>query len=507
VVCFKGLMGRATFQGLLLSCMLLPGRGMTSMSVRRHFMEASAHRVPEPLHCAELTNQGTHSTVQVSVGTPQQRFDLVADTGSNAVIVLSCICVDKGRCSSGDDCFRGQDESSTFRMGRWTGLAEDGEQRVTMTFGSGDIQADIATDEVSVGGARAYMENGVLLMVDRALNIDGPFEGILGLGRPARDGLGVGSLRESAARLKRGGHYVPPGFPTEAGISRFSLCFKNNANGALRLGTDETLDMQEKLGSFGEAHWDVGLTGVYVGATKVQLDMCRRGYDDGGNVPDPYGQACGGIPDSGTTAILAPEASLEALFESICDQWDRCGVAAEEKHLPKAQAFVDVLSDCGSWLDDEHSDGLSELPPLHFRVQGSRNGQVRDLELAGWFYVFEVLEEQYELVSENFRAFVPQRAAHRPPIAGRRTCAPAFSATHGSAVGRDTWILGTPFFYAYDVRFDLSDASLSFENGTQCGSCDEGAVLARTDALTLARSPRQVFGPWRSQHFNASGAM
>lgn len=477
------------------------------MSLRNHPLKSSP-----PQHCAELTNHGTHSTVEVSAGTPPQRFDLVADTGSNAVIILSCNCVDEGRCSSKDDCFRGTDKSSTFSIGKLTADQADEEvPSVTMSFGSGDIQAVIATDKVSVGGVKTSMENGLLLMVDKALNIGGPFEGILGLGLPASARWGPGLLQKSGMKLNEGREdYEPPEFLPEADISRFSLCFNNGATGALRL---HSAHQDDKLGSFGQIHWGVGLTGIFVGSgkTKVQLDVCRPDYDGGPAMKDGQATVCGGIPDSGTTAIMAPESSLEVLFEGICDEWDRCKKSAEKTHMPKAQAFVDVLADCGSWIDDDNSEGLSELPPLHFRVQGAQHGQQQDLELAGWFYVFETVEEQYELVSEHFRAFAPQaRSVHRHS-GNKKTCAPAFGVMDmPTTTNGDAWILGTSFFYAYNVHYDLDSAAMKFVE-EPCGTCSDSATLVsqgtKIDSRALAHSPRQVHGSWRVSQFNTTAGM
>lgn len=483
---------------------------MTSMSLRHHALKPFARHAPEPPHCAELTNHGTHSTVEVSAGTPPQHFDLVADTGSNAVIILSCACVDEGRCSAKDDCFRGSDKSSTFSIGKLSGQSDNEVPSITMSFGSGDIQAVIASDDVSVGGVKTSMENGLLLMVDKALNINGPFEGILGLGLPETARWGPGLLQGSGMKLKGGEDYEPPEFLPEADISRFSMCFNNGASGALRLGTKDTIDMHDSLGSFGQVHWGIGLTGIFVGKTKMQLDVCRPDYDGGPAIPDGQATVCGAIPDSGTTAIMAPESSLEVLFEGICDEWDRCRKAAKELKMNKAQAFVDVLADCGSWLEDGNSEGLSELPPLHFRVQGSRHGQIQDLELAGWFYVFETVEDQYELVSEHFRAFAPRAKSGHRRTGSRKTCAPAFGVMDmPTKTNGDAWILGTSFFYAYTVHYDLAQAMMSFEDDKPCGSCSDGATLvsegARLNSSALARSPRQVHGSWRVPQF-ADGA-
>jgi len=266
------------------------------------------------------------------------------------------------------------------------------------------------------------------------------------------------------------------------------------------------------LSSFGQIHWGVGLTGIYVGKTKVQLHVCRPDYDGGPDIPAGQATACGAIPDSGTTAIMAPESSLEVLFEGICDEWDRCGHAAKETGMPKAQAFVDVLADCGSWLEDGNSDGLSELPPLRFRVQGAHHGQITELKLDGWFYVFETVEEQYELVSEHFRAFAPPRAKSGHKRAGdQKTCAPAFGVMDMPTKSNgDAWIFGTSFFYAYNVKYDLDDAMVSFED-ENCGSCSDGATLVsqgtRFNSSAFARVPRQVPGNWRVSHFNTTGEM
>jgi hypothetical protein len=56
-----------------------------------------------------------------------------------------------------------------------------------LTFGSGQIQAFVASDVVEVGYLSVLMPDGVLLMVNRALDIQGLMEGILGLGIPKKD--------------------------------------------------------------------------------------------------------------------------------------------------------------------------------------------------------------------------------------------------------------------------------------------------------------------------------
>jgi len=131
--------------------------------------------------CSDLKNKGTHFTIDVQVGTPPQSFSVVADTGSNTLIVPSCICQQKGKCSDKDRCFQGTNKSSSFF------LEVDEEKQpisLVLSFGSGQIQGVIAKEQVAVGGMSHKLDDGLLRMIDRALNIEGQFEGILGLGLP-----------------------------------------------------------------------------------------------------------------------------------------------------------------------------------------------------------------------------------------------------------------------------------------------------------------------------------
>jgi hypothetical protein len=139
--------------------------------------------------CAALASHGTYYTVDLQVGTPGQTFSVVADTGSDAVIVPSCVCTEGGACNPKDRCFRGTNKSMTFSIAglNKTTMAQKHHPKlpvVNMFFGSGEIRAIVASDVVNVGGVKSLMKNSVMLMVDQALRINGVFEGILGLGPP-----------------------------------------------------------------------------------------------------------------------------------------------------------------------------------------------------------------------------------------------------------------------------------------------------------------------------------
>jgi len=213
---------------------------------------SAAKETTEPAKaCAALKNMGSHSTVRIQVGTPvkgtdAQVFDVVADTGSDSVIIPSCSCVANWRCSPDDKCFTGSNRSSTFKMF----MKNDSVQSVRITFGSGPIDAVLASDVVKVGKVKAFMKDSVLLMVDKQLDISGPFEGILGLGLPSN------TLKQDYGD----GYAMPVAFLEATHTTRFSLCFNAPSpegvlnDGALRL--DAPLPKgTTTLGSIGQLHW------------------------------------------------------------------------------------------------------------------------------------------------------------------------------------------------------------------------------------------------------------
>lgn len=345
-------------------------------AVRRHVQFQSGAET-----CAELANHGTHFTIDVKVGTPAQKFSVVADTGSNCLIIPSCICNHHGHCRKEDRCYIGTNKSSTFHM-----TLEEQKSSMVVSFGSGDIQGVVAHDSVEVGHVLSSMDDGgLLLMVDSALNIAGPFEGILGLGIPqakqvaeqdtsttpaaksiqdviqqimggeaAEVQVDEGSTHPNGAggshmpahdtmrRMAPGSGAAPPdeavdrllsnatrahpqqtpsmpkGFLEQANVSSFSICFNKGSNGQLRLNTQMPPNAH---GGFGKEHWGLGFHGVSVGnnTEPAQALFCKPG-----NMSERQQTPCGAIPDSGTTLLMGPEHHINKLMAGICDSWERC---------------------------------------------------------------------------------------------------------------------------------------------------------------------------------------
>eukprot|EP00927_Polykrikos_kofoidii_P044424 TRINITY_DN3839_c0_g1_i3.p1 TRINITY_DN3839_c0_g1~~TRINITY_DN3839_c0_g1_i3.p1 ORF type:complete len:745 (+),score=157.15 TRINITY_DN3839_c0_g1_i3:69-2237(+) len=323
--------------------------------------------------CSTLKNRGTHLTTPVSVGTPPQWFNMVADSGSSYVIVPDCLCLQTKSCPPTEHCFT-ENDSTTFSMAgdkkkkrKQPGLDGGAPHLAEVAFGSGVIQAAIGEDYVSSAGVKGYCNNSLLLMLNSALRIEGPFEGILGLGIP-RDpskenetalkdkeketspispsfiaSLDMGAKeRESPSLLE----FKPPtfnkkdqepkfrigkGFMEQAGVERFSMCVQDEGDGVLRINPPPT---GTSLGSVGQMHWGLELQGVSVGEeSPTKAIFCKPSEKTAGEA-----MACGVIPDTGTTVMTGPREHVLKLFQAACDAWPRCVKAHEERLVAMEKA-------------------------------------------------------------------------------------------------------------------------------------------------------------------------
>jgi len=534
--------------------------------------------------CTELVNHGAYFSVDIEVGSPGQKFSVIADTGSNSVIVPSCKCKESGFCAKEVRCFVGTNRSSSFRLKS----GPKGPESLIIGFGSGLVQGVVAQDMVKVGQIKADMPRGVVLMTAQKLNMVGNFEGILGLGVPQRDEPQAPEANSSAPgqmpfpfpggeggqmpfpmpggeggevppeiqevikqvmdQMKQGtssqggqqgsiatvssglsprhpqpvnlsnatsqsGAQVPgmgmeqrppAGFLEQAGITRFSMCFNEGANGVLRLGTPAA---PLAHGSVGKEHWGLDFRGMTVGNSSVPVQACLRSQMMPGQETP-----CGAIPDSGTTLIMAPEEHLSLLFTDICDRWDRCrqnhsaivraaaaaskAAAAEYGIDPfglqppsKAQVLQRVLLDCRVWSKAGH--GLDELPPIHFQIAGT-NGTVQNLTLPGHAYILES-----ELEEHTNGSAVNVTLAARESV-----CVPAFGPmSMVTQKNGPVWIFGTSFFYEFTVGYDLGTVppAVAFtpKSETPCGACSSEVNLAALrrhapSADAGARRPRRL---------------
>lgn len=465
--------------------------------------------------CGDLINKGAYFAVNVGVGTPMkhtepQVFELVADTGSDSVIVTSCICV-KNRvgCDPKDRCFTGQNRSSSFAVlerpvNKSSNLTAP--LGVAMTFGSGTVMTIIASDVVKVAGKTTKMDEGLLLMVDRRmLQIQGKFQGILGLGPPEIKNKSVTLFTESKKNKSEEnankGNYAPKLFLQQAGVERYSLCFNDGGTpGAMRLNVPK---FEKPLPTIGNFHWGLGLHGISVGSETTDAFVCNPDeMKEGQTTP------CGVIPDSGTTLLMGPEDHITKMFGALCDDWDRCKKAHSTGHLnnvSKSHAFQKLLYDCDDWKTKD--SGIGEVPSVFLNV--GEKGNQQKLELTSWSYIVETTQEQYKHHTRYLFGIIPIEVPV-PTGKFKKVCVPSFGVQHyNTKQNGPVWILGHPLFYQYTVGYSLgahSEAShakgqmeMSFTK-QKCGLCNatKASLLSSHDEVVPSSHKRAR--PMRTLH-------
>jgi hypothetical protein len=439
--------------------------------------------------CANLKNHGTHFTVRVDVGTPPQSFDVVADTGSDALIVTSCVCVDSGFCPANDTCFRGTNHSSTFVVSEMTDGNKSGAMGLSMTFGSGTVSSIIASDVASVGGVKARLEDGLMLMVDRRqLAVQGEFEGILGLGPlPNMSAYGNISVVQKVKLPPGTSAYSTKLFLKEAGVSRFSMCFNDAGKpGALRMNVPE---FQNPLPNIGTMHWALGLHGISVGSDSAPAIACQSDHMKAGQV-----SPCGAIPDSGTTLMMGPQDQVEQLLGSLCDNWERCREARKGRlhNMSASHAFQTLLYHCGSWLTNDTS--INEVPSI-FLQMGS-GAMKHTLEISAWSYITESMVVEYKQVTKHLWGVAPV-TFDVPTGKFGKVCSPSLGVQQYDTVKNGpVWIMGTPLFYQYTVGYDLSGPSIDFSE-QKCAACNETASMLSSHSSLQSGQTRSSARPMR----------
>eukprot|EP00927_Polykrikos_kofoidii_P038145 TRINITY_DN32429_c0_g2_i1.p1 TRINITY_DN32429_c0_g2~~TRINITY_DN32429_c0_g2_i1.p1 ORF type:complete len:502 (+),score=61.93 TRINITY_DN32429_c0_g2_i1:114-1619(+) len=384
--------------------------------------------------CSDLTNHGSFMTVNVLIGTPAQRLNLIVDTGSNSVVVPSCECVERGHCGGVEECFNFA-QSSTF-------LVSEPKVRWKLTYGSGPLEALATTDIVNVDSVKAQMINGLLLVTDLQEMQVSIFGGILGLGNPENAGrqrpFWTTDDESPSAKL----------FTNVAGVKRFSVCSRGQDFGALRFGIPA---VGHALPSVGSLHWSLNLEGVSVGST---MSLCAPGQSD---------QPCQAIIDSGTTLIMGPRVQVLQLLGSLCVAWPRCRAASGGAEEP-AEVFVRLYLSCEDW------DTFEELPSTFFHLVGA-GGEKESVELSGRALTLSMQAGKEDTVLRSIFGSIPDSL--RSVTSGRQiVCVPAIGNVNFRADnGGHAWIMGLPMFFQRAVGFDTSDPpSISF-GSPPCDAC------------------------------------
>lgn len=431
--------------------------------------------------CASMDNHGTYFSINVTIGEANleevvQTFPLVADTGSNAIVVPDCSCKLRG-CSAALNCFD-PNKSSSFKLLSHTDTA--GKSHTTLeklSYGSGSIVVAVASDLVKVGGAVANMTKGVYLMVDRRqLLIKGDFEGILGLGVP-------GSPDDA------------PLFAQASSVNTYTICFNEAKPGVLKMNVGA---LANPMTNIGEVHWGLDLQGMSVGNESAPSLFCNP------SSKKPYMKtACGAIPDSGTTLMLGAREQVLKLQATICDQWPRCKNASLTLPAPaaKAEVFNQLLFACDNWLK-ENPNELSTMPPIYITLAGAE-GVPQKIELPATAYVLETEQQLFKDIVVKIFGVLPVRIPVRTGKVGK-VCMSAFDVHEYDTIHNGpVWILGTPLFYTHTLGYDIGAVppKISVES-KPCIEC--GASTSLTNQEAVRASLRKVKGPLRQKRWSVS---
>jgi hypothetical protein len=419
--------------------------------------------------CSDLTNQGAYFTIPVGVGTPEQTFNLVADTGSDALIVPDCRCVTAGYCDQLKNCFSAE-RSTSFGLDMAKGQTPNSVavMGAKMNYGSGQIQVLVASEHVRVAGSHAQMHNGVFLMEDRrSLNVHGDFEGILGLGLPHTN-----AVSKEGVKI--------PSFFDASEARRYTLCFNEYPDaGTLRVGMSH---LPHPMTNIGTVHWGLDLHGFSVGDTTQPILFCSPAQKAAGQTT-----ACGAIPDSGTTLMMGPKDHIRKLYAALCDQWPRCQNHAQQVRKGKDEAFHDLLAECENWLTEDQ--GVNEVPSVFIHLAGSE-GKAQAVELSAWAYIVETNQEVYKVVTTKLFGAVPVQAAVDTGKK-KKICTASFGPQeYNTAQNGPVWIMGAPMFYASTVGYDIGNnggAKMAFIEGA-CTPCSGNQTSLLSSDVTAHRS-------------------
>lgn len=430
-------------------------------------------KVGEPV-CKDMTNHGAYFTVTVEVGTPKQAFDIVADTGSNALIVPDCRCQRSGLgCTALDMCFD-TDKSTSFFIDKVTySHKEKDAPRVpifTLTYGSGSIDCTVASDEVSIGGVRAFMQDSIFLMENRAeLDIGPEFQGIFGMGLPGAD-LGL-EMNE---------------FLTQAGVSRYSMCFNDNDPGVLRLNVPPLVNPMTNIG---EVHWGLDLQGMSAGSASAPVLFCDP------STKMPFQQsACGAIPDSGTTLMMGPKEQIQELYAGLCTAWPRCNKLAQNfTMVPRNKIFLELLGACDDWMDESRL-GILEVPPIVLHLAGA-NGKPQHVELSAWSYVVRYVEPDLKTMTTHVDGLGDFQVV-MPSGKTRSRCGPSLGEhDYTTKTNGPVWILGSPLFFENTLSYDISThpPQMAIKSGP-CTTCKASLLDTDSNPRPFKRSLRNSKG-------------
>ena len=231
--------------------------------------------------CVRADNyENAQYTVPLHIGSPRQTLHVVPDTGSFEVVLASAECE-----GCGDHVRYARNNSSTFR-------SKSPRELVSIKYGQGDVQAEVAYDRIQFGSLVAAQQS-LLLMQNNQLKdyADAAYDGVMGLGV------------SSTLRAQDSDRAISASF----GANTIGICFgqQDGEPGRVDLGTLPEVERPDfvQLPLRGTSHWAVALDSMAVAGGGGALTGCEHG--------------CTAIIDSGTSLLAVPSTMLAQILAQI----------------------------------------------------------------------------------------------------------------------------------------------------------------------------------------------
>jgi hypothetical protein len=444
--------------------------------------------------CVKMDNHwNAQYTLPVMLGTPSQKLEVVPDTGSFSLVLVSTLCTDSA-CQ----------EHARFDVNSSSTYLDGTDSEFTIEYGQGSVLVHHGKDVVRFGSTKR--DNiSLLLMRRETLEYFGEaaYDGVLGLGHRATAESGASALL------------------TEYGVSSFGICLGQADGAPGRLDLSQDIDALKskyttQLHVVGQIHWGVSLQGISVGGVPLYApkdftaasepfksdknktmdeehdgdlrERARAAQDKDGLACGKWedwnehgeeisGKGCGAIVDSGTSLLTVPSATFDALYEAI------------------GEDALDTLA----MQDECKGEVYDSLPTISFKLDGHE----LKMEPAQYMGTMEVYPEVF--ASARSGGFMFKLGKTSSQFAYRTACIPLLTTIdtmtdHGPLV-----IIGVPFFRAFSVQFERLNKKIRLapvaQGSTLCAGCnlkefeDEAAAAAaagasKHDAIALAEQAK-----------------
>ena len=335
--------------------------------------------------CASLTNNGGVYTTWAGLGTPQQRLEVVADTGSYDLVVASTLCT-TAACRS----HRRFDvsASSTFIPGT---------EVLAIDYGQGNTTCLRALDAAGLYSSqwatmpslyKGHVDFAPMVRESLADWAYAPYDGIMGLGKRLVNDVGGKA------------------FLTSVGINDFTICLGSaaltGANKGGRMQLSQPIPLSTPyiaLETMGAMAWATTLSHVGVSGSSTTTTTCSSTFP------------CAALLDTGTTLLTLPTALSEEVLAAIENGCPLDGCLDQLQRRPSC-----------------HGKYMDALPEITFTL----GGVALSLPPSAYMGEMEVRRGGAALPHESTRhapRVEPHAASHRPrspgSLAYRTRCAVA----------------------------------------------------------------------------------